>query len=208
MKKTVTLFAFVALIVFQAHAVKHTITYSGFNYSPATLTVHVGDTVTIQASVSHPILQVSKATWNANGTTGLSGGFMKTTKNYTMTVASQDTIWYICIDHVEYGMKGKIVVAALAGVEDTPGPAINVSFYPNPVSEKGTVKISGAEQASFTVGVFSISGQLQQDLSRSLTRIGGDQYATFDASTMPAGNYFVLATSGKSRMVKKFEVIR
>ena len=189
------------------HATKYNVALNGFAYSPTALTVHVGDTVTIGGSLSHPLLQVSKATWNANGTAALAGGFGPSTKNVTFTVTSQDTIYYICTAHVQFGMKGKIVVAGLAGIDNQVVPGLSVSLFPNPVSETGTVKFTGNPE-SVTVALFSIDGQLQKDLTPSVVKIGGESYVTFDASRMPAGNYFVLATDGRSKAVSKFEVIR
>ncbi len=53
----------------------HTITASGLIYSPDNISVSVGDTVVFNVTSAHPTLEVSQATWQANGTTALPGGF-------------------------------------------------------------------------------------------------------------------------------------
>lgn len=53
----------------------HTISESGFTFDPSDLTVHTGETVEFSTGSSHPVQEVSEATWNDNGITQLEGGF-------------------------------------------------------------------------------------------------------------------------------------
>jgi plastocyanin len=142
MKKLILLFTVIAAFTLNANATKRTISISGFTYSPAVLTANLGDTITISASNSHPLLQVSKATWVAKGTDPLSGGIPLSSKNYTFTLTKADTIYYICVAHVEFGMEGKIVVAQSSGVVPVQTENLSVSIFPNPVSSNGKIKIS------------------------------------------------------------------
>jgi plastocyanin len=208
MKKLFTLIAFFAALTIQVNATKHTISISGSTYSPALLTVHLGDTVTISGSIPHPLAQVSKATWNNNGATSLPGGFGPTTKSYTFTMSTSDTIYYVCTAHVDFGMKGRIVVGQFSGIDDLPSDRMTVSLYPNPVTATGTIKLGSIGTNPVSVRIFDITGQMEKDLSSSLINVDGDYYAQFDASRMTSGFHFALVSDGKSKVVKKFEVIR
>jgi len=110
MKRISTLICFLAVAAVSAFATDHTITTSGFSYSPVVLTVMVGDNVTIVASPNHPTTQVSLETWEASGTTPLAGGFGTNTTSFTFAITSVETIYYVCDNHVAGGMKGQIIV--------------------------------------------------------------------------------------------------
>ncbi|MCX6256625.1 MAG: putative Ig domain-containing protein, partial [Bacteroidia bacterium] len=80
------------------------------SYIPDLTVVNIGETVTIMASSLHPLVQVSSDTWNANLNDPLPGGFGVQTSDYTFTITSPDTIYFVCQHHVSAGMKGRIVV--------------------------------------------------------------------------------------------------
>ena len=58
MKKIYSYILFTILAV-SMKATSYTVSISGFAYSPSTLTVTVGDVVTISASGTHPLAEVS-----------------------------------------------------------------------------------------------------------------------------------------------------
>ncbi|MBL7916862.1 MAG: hypothetical protein JNM96_00600, partial [Bacteroidia bacterium] len=98
--KKIYSFLFAALLCVGANATSYTISVSGTSYSPNTLTVSIGDVVTIEASASHPLVQVDNTVWTANGTTSLSTGWGETTANHTFTITNTNTIYYVCKNHV------------------------------------------------------------------------------------------------------------
>ena len=112
------------IAAFAMNATSYTITTSGFSYSPSTLTVTVGDVVTISASGTHPLAEVSQTTWNANGTATLSTGFGNKTSSYTFTISSTNSIYYVCTNHVGSGMKGQITVSTV-GVKELMFPIVS-----------------------------------------------------------------------------------
>ncbi len=116
MKKIYTLL-FVCISLMSARATSYTISTSGTSYSPNTLTVSIGDVITIQASGTHPLAQVDQTTWNANGTATVSGGWGTKTADHTFTVISANSIYFVCTNHVGMGMKGQITVAA-SGIKE------------------------------------------------------------------------------------------
>ena len=85
MKSTFFSFIFASLFFLNTSAANFNITFVNLTYVPDNINVNVGDQVTIDASFTHPLQQVSQATWDANGTTPLSGGF-NSTSNFTFTI--------------------------------------------------------------------------------------------------------------------------
>lgn len=208
MKKLITLLVVFSALTLEVNATKHTVTTSGSSYSPTVLTVHVGDTVTISASNTHPLVQVSRSTWSTNGTSALAGGWGSTNKNYTFTVSTTDTIYYVCSAHVSFGMKGRVVVAQFSGINEVSTNQLDVTVYPNPVTSYGTVRLSSAGNNPVGVYVYSINGQLEKDLSTAQINMNGDSYYRFDASNMPAGNHLILVSDGHSKIARKIQVVR
>jgi plastocyanin len=92
-----------------APAQTFTITTVGFTFSPATLTISAGDTVNFSLPSDHDAVEVSKATWDANGTTS-NGGFSIPFGGGSHTFAQPGAYYYVCAAHASLGMKGTIIV--------------------------------------------------------------------------------------------------
>ncbi|MFA6128529.1 MAG: T9SS type A sorting domain-containing protein [Bacteroidales bacterium] len=208
MKKALLLFAVFTALTLQVNATKHTINISGSSYTPALTSALLGDTVTINASTFHPLVQVSKSTWTSNGNNALSGGFGTKTSSYSFVLGTVDTVYFVCSAHVQFGMKGRIAVAQSSGINDFNKNPLTLSLYPNPVAAQGTIKITVPGNQPLSVQVFSITGQLEKDLSSGLTYFDGSYYGEFDSSALPGGNHFVLVNDGHQKVVSRFEVIR
>lgn len=120
---------------------------SGYTFSPSTLAINTGDSVTFQLDNIHKPIEVSQATWNANGTTALSGGFSLPFGGGLLLPVSlpAGTHYYVCQVHAGMGMKGIITVTGVNGINEVNAPKINVSLYPIPVSNEATVKITAQE---------------------------------------------------------------
>ncbi|HLA99773.1 MAG TPA: plastocyanin/azurin family copper-binding protein, partial [Bacteroidota bacterium] len=107
------LFLFIALSVISAlpsQATTHTVTAVGFTFSPSSLTITAGDTVIFSISGIHNAVEVSQATWDANGTTPLGGGFSLPLGGGSVVLTVVGTHWYVCQPHASSGMKGIITV--------------------------------------------------------------------------------------------------
>jgi len=112
--------------VCQAHAsmgMKGTITVAGslwtisanntqLVFNPSNITITVGDYVQFVLGSIHNAVEVSQATWNANGTTALSGGFSVPFGGGMVTPANlpAGTHYFVCQAHASMGMKGIITV--------------------------------------------------------------------------------------------------
>ena len=208
MKKLFIFLAVIAALTLEVNATKHTVTISGTSYSPAVLSANIGDTITINASTFHPLVQVSKAIWNIDEVAELAGGWGTTSKNHTFKVSTSDTLYYVCANHASLGMKGRVIVARPAGINDLTAEKASVSVYPNPMTSTGTVKLSSFGSNMLSVQVFNIAGQLEKDLTSALTNLNGEYLAQFDAGTLSSGLHFILVSEGKNKVVRRFEVVR
>lgn len=195
-----------SIFSFGIKAASYTVTISGTSYSPNTLTVSVGDVVTIQASVAHPLAQVDQTTWNANGTATLSTGWGIKTSNYTFTVSSTNTIYYVCTAHVTLGMKGQIIVST-AGVNENALPIGNVSLYPNPAKNNLHVNFTISTATAVSVKIYDITGREIERLMNETNLQQGSYNYQFDLpSSLNAGNYFVEMATGNQKLTKKLIV--
>lgn len=184
-------------------ATSYTITTSGFSYSPATLTVTVGDVVTISASGSHPLAEVSQATWNAAGTATLSTGFGNKTSAYTFTITSANDIYYVCTNHVSMGMKGMITVSTV-GVKEVTDAVSNISLFPNPAKNQFSVKFNSTDNGNVSAKIYSICGQEIESLVMNKEFNSGVTTLNFDLQNrIPAGVYFVQLNYNSKKVTRK-----
>lgn len=183
MKKIITILACSLFITHGMFATKYTITISGFAYSPATVSALVGDTVSIAASTTHPLVQVDQTNWNNNTPTAMAGGWGTKTTTYTFVITTTGTIYYGCVNHMaSMGMKGQINVSSsgIKQITSTNGKAI---LYPNPaVNGEFSVKLTNST-ANGKVVLYNMEGRLLETytLTAGIAEI---------KSKLPMGSYF------------------
>lgn len=122
-----------------------TVTNTANTFTPATITITVGDTVNFVITTAHNAIEVSQATYNANGNTALSGGF-QTAFGGGMVLPAQlgvGTHYYVCTPHASMGMKGTIIVQ-------------NCSAPATPTAINGNATVCST--SSNTYSVTSVSG--------------------------------------------------
>ena len=155
-----TLFLF-GLFALNVQATDHTIVTQGLTYSPSTLNASIGDNITIVASGTHPTAEVSQATWNANGTAPLAGGFGTQTSSFTFTVETAGTIYYVCTSHVGSGMKGLINVLP-TGLDEAEMIA-GIEFGANPIKDNVVrFTLLNTDLIGATLELYSVDGKLLQ----------------------------------------------
>jgi len=186
-------------------AASYTVTVSGLTYAPAALTVTVGDVVTIIANGTHPLVEVSQTTWNANGTTPLGGGFGTKTSTFTFTISTANTIYYVCSNHASMGMKGQINVNAATGVTENSNVLSNLSVFPNPAKDnKFSVKFNTTENVNVTAKLYSVCGQEVEALVANKEFNAGVSTINIELqSNTPSGIYFLQLTYNSKKVVKK-----
>lgn len=202
MKKIYLLF-FIAVLSLGMKATSYTVSIAGTSYSPATLTVTIGDVVTIQANLNHPLVEVSQVSWNANSNTPSGTGFGTKTSNYTFTVSTTNTIYYMCQIHgPSMQMKGMITVST-TGINEKDMNSSNVVIFPNPAKDKFTVKLNSGDN-NMTVKLYSVCGQEIESLEFKKETISGVCTINVDLQNkVPAGVYFLQLTSSSKKVTKK-----
>ncbi|MGA3013464.1 MAG: T9SS type A sorting domain-containing protein [Bacteroidales bacterium] len=189
----ISLFVFLSLAGFST---KWTVVNSGFTFSPATLTVNTTDSIQFNLANIHNAIEVSQATWNADGNTPLPGGFSLPFGGGLLLASSlSDGIhYYVCSVHASMGMKGTITVESSAGIAENPGLK-KLSVYPNPANNSITISIgTDLIGSNFIIadqtGKFVTSGKL----ITGITTIPVDQ--------LSSGIYFFEVAGQKANTVK------
>lgn len=157
----VLVLALLSLAGSHSGAVTHTVVDAGFSFSPATLTINLGDTVVFQIAPSHNVVEVSQTTWNNNGNTS-NGGFTLAFGGGTLVIGMTGTYYYVCSPHASMGMKGQITVTqttigtgTLATASYCVGAVLQVPFTATGTFNAGntfTAQLSNAS-GSFAVPV-------------------------------------------------------
>lgn len=208
MKKNLLLCFTAALFTLHSFATNFNVTISGFAYTNNDLIVNVGDVVTIEAAPLHPLVQVSQATWNANGSTPLPGGFSSTT-NFVLTITAAmagTTIYYVCSNHVlSSGMKGKITVNLAASVRENSVRDFNFTVFPNPVTADSWINISTKKAGKISVTVFDMQGKIIKQMVNT-NLLAGEINLRFDAALLQKGNYVVMMRTTEGIMRKQILV--
>ena len=189
-----TLLAFCVAIPFSlplAFATQHQVQIQGFSYSPSVVSAVVGDTVVISGDFgSHPTVEVSEATWNADGSARLTGGFGSTSGNqFSVVLTTPGNRYYVCRPHVSLGMKGMLMVAPTS---------IKLSLavdmlYPNPATNQ--VMLPGLQTGNATI--VNANGQTVRNY---MLKPGQEQ---MNVSDLPNGTYLLQAANRVYRFVKE-----
>jgi plastocyanin len=100
-----------------------TVTTNGLTFSPSTVTVSVGDTVTWTGLDIHTVTQVDSSSSTTRTTNGFRSGNVGAVTNFSKTfdaatVGTATTFFYICEPHASSGMRGQVNV-----VTATPRPS-------------------------------------------------------------------------------------
>ena len=166
-------------ITFSSNVNAQTITTVGNTFVPDTVTCIVGDSIIFNLGATHNAVEVSQATYIANGTTS-NGGFniaFAATDTFVPTLAQ--TYYYVCQPHVGMGMKGVII-------------AIDVVLTSSPASGVGVPDGQITVAVNNGVGPYSY---IWQNLS---TGTGSapfdDPNAVFSFPPLVAGTYLVTTT--------------
>ncbi|QNA42820.1 cupredoxin domain-containing protein [Lacibacter sediminis] len=201
MKQLLVLFIMCGLFS-SLKAAQYNVNISGFSYSPATLTVNVGDVVIIQATNDHPLIQVSLANWNANNAVqdgfGSSSDF---TLNITAAMAGT-TIYYGCSAHFGSGMKGQINVNVVSGISENRIRPFNFTVYPNPVTADSWMNVSVKTAGKISITVYDLNGRVIRHLIDQQVK-AGEFTLPFPGNEMQKGTYIVQMRTAKERLEKQ-----
>jgi plastocyanin len=130
--KRITLVLFFAAMAITGFSKTWVVTSPGFTFSPATITIALGDSVRFQIDGIHSVVEVSVATWNNNNNTPLPG--FSTPFGGGLILPDQlteGTHFYVCMPHAGSGMKGMIIVENTTAIQDLSDTDF-LKVYPNP----------------------------------------------------------------------------
>lgn len=194
--KTIISSLVLVMITAVAFSVTRTISSSGSSFSPASLTITTGDDVTFNLETIHNAVEVSQATYNANGSTPLAGGFEVAFGggNVAASFLTVGTHYYVCQSHVSSGMKGTIIVQNTTGIEDSSLPP-GFSVYPNPAHT--SVTIYPEENSSGNkLYIADLAGRIVATIDPDRER------STVDISGLARGTYMIGLADRRKRSVK------
>jgi plastocyanin len=173
-----------------------TIVNSGFTFSPNVLTITLGDTVIFTLAGSHNAVEVSQATWLANGNTS-NGGFVVPFGGGQIIPNQVKTYYYVCQPHASSGMKGQIIVNNSTGIPDPVAEDGILRLTPNPVSSSVIIKTGLATGTPNQMKIYDLTGKSL--LARQNVNTGD----VLDVSTFRRGVYFIeLVSDGRKRVSK------
>ena len=198
--KRILLSILLASIGMSGFCTTHIVTTPGFVFSPATITIQLGDSVRFNIGGIHRVEEVSQATWNAENNTPLPG--FNTPFGGGLILPSQLTVgthWYVCVPHASSGIKGIIIVENTTGIKNQPtASAFNV--FPNPSNGTFQLEMETATNASnFQMDVINSEGRkvyaVRNLEQKSLNEI--------DLTAFGKGIYFVRVYDGSGFYSRK-----
>ncbi|MDP1803157.1 MAG: T9SS type A sorting domain-containing protein [Bacteroidota bacterium] len=207
--KKIYLLLLLVFVISGANATLYIIvpTVGGGAYTPSFVTVAVGDVVQFGNSTTYPCAQVSQATWLANGTTTLAGGFGVQTSSYSFTVtASTGTVYFVCTTKVaSNGTKGIVQLGTPSGLTTNYSILQNISLFPNPATDKINITVP-PELENVTLKLFALNGQeldvvAEKDLSNTT-----NSFSLNFSPMISTGVYFLEVVSGSERIYKKIVI--
>ncbi|HJX70981.1 MAG TPA: T9SS type A sorting domain-containing protein [Bacteroidales bacterium] len=166
----------------------------GLDFIPSGLTVLVGDKVVFNAGTTHPVLEVNKATWDANGSAALADGFDFPGGSGEIVFQSPGTRYYICTSHISSGMKGTIQVNQVTSLEDIGVRNKRLTVFPNPVTGSYMQIIYDAEkEIKSTIRLINLNGKPVKEIT-GFHFIRGKNDFTIETADIKPGFYFIEMT--------------
>jgi plastocyanin len=153
---------------------------SGNTFTPNDISICPGDVINFQTGPSNNAVEVSQATYNANGNTPLAGGFSVPLGGGTVNFPTIGVYYYVSIPNASLGMKGIIRVVAKPVFSQSPQTqtvcaGTNVNLF---------VTTTGATSYVWRRGTTTVQSGPSSTLS--LTNVTATQ----------AGSYTVIASNG------------
>jgi plastocyanin len=173
--RTLYVFAFAGSALFTSAQTPIT-TLNSNTFSPDVVTIQLGESVQFNIGSIHTATQVSEATWMANDSDPLSGGFNFSSGSHIYTPTEIGTIYYVCQPHANMGMKGRIIVETNTTITEVPTPQFRI--YPNPAVNEISIESSDAQELI----LIDVQGR---EVMKTMLK-GND---TVDVSSLPEGNY-------------------
>jgi plastocyanin len=200
-------FAFILFCSSQIFATTDTITYKDYSYSPATLSVKVGDTIVWDGAPNatnfnnHPLKDSSVP----NGAAHF--GPIETGVTFSYVITVPGVYSYRCENHYFLGMRGTFTATGEARVKQAANEILNVSNFPNPLVSKTVVHYTLSKPDNVEFRVFDLTGRILYHVSQGYQNIGSHE-VNFDASALPSGKYMYVIQSGEAILERQMIVVK
>jgi plastocyanin len=184
----------------------HIVVSSGMTFTPADLTIHVGDTVRWEnQSGFHNVV--------ADDGSFTNGPASSSAWTYDKVFTSVGNFQYYCVIHGSaggIGMSGIIRVISSTGIKDNavqPDRFIVEQNYPNPFNPTTTIRYALPQSGLVTVKVFNILGD---ELATLVNReeSAGSHEIQFDAANLTSGIYFYRIQAGNVIQTKRMLLLK
>lgn len=203
MKKAILLFGMSSLTVAVFSATVN-ITNSGFTFSPAAVTINLGDDVNFQLGGSHNAVEVSKTTFDSGGNAPLPGGFSLEFGGGIVTAdkLTVGTHYYVCSPHASLGMKGTITVLNTTGIAQNEQKD-GITVYPNPSSGNFQLRINNSRLSKeFDLEIFNVVGAKVY----SKSELAQQHVFSINAADLPKGTYILKLNDGEAAFYRKIVI--
>jgi plastocyanin len=196
------------IIVIPAFSVTHKITNSGNSFSPANISINVGDTVSFEISYYHNTVEVSKSTYDANDSVW-NKGFALPSGGGKHVFNTAGTYYYVCQPHASLGMKGIITVGVTSKITTESILSKNeMIVYPNPAKDFVNIKFNLLNNDNISVSLFDVTGrQIQKLISAQYLMGESDQTYSLNENIMP-GRYFIRMSTSNGSVTKPLIIIK
>lgn len=176
----------------------------GNTYSPASLSVNVGDVIEWTGNFDfHPLQSITVPSAAATFQK-LSGGVA--TFSYTVTVAGSYS--YQCNNHVQFGMTGSFTAASGAGVETPAETMLTMDpIYPNPANMEAMVHFALEQPAHVRLLVYDATGTLVLKAADQEME-SGFHMLTIDTKQLASGSYQYVLQAGDAVLRREMVVIK
>jgi len=166
---------------------------------PDNIAIVEGDSVMFTLESTHNVVEVSQATWVANGNTPLPGFSLPFGGGLLLSAQLTAGIhYYVCCPHASGGMKGIINVQSTSGISENQSV---VSVYPNPSSRMIQFELSGFQiDKSNSLHVYNLQGAKMYEAAVS------NEKFNVDLSNLSGGIYFVKIFDGEAILTKKIMI--
>lgn len=197
MRKILFTFSAVMFTISVIGQTTHTVTNSGFTFSPDTVTIDQGDIVNFTLGGTHNAVEVDQATWLANQPTS-NGGFSTPLGGGSVTFPNSGTFYYVCTNHVaSMGMKGVVIVLASNGIQENKN-RFSVSAFPTKIENFCNLKIEQEKAADVSVVIYDVTGACVKQLPVK-NYAAGVQYLSLDMAELRSGMYFITVFTNEQK---------
>ncbi|MBK9731657.1 MAG: T9SS type A sorting domain-containing protein [Chitinophagaceae bacterium] len=197
------LLTFATIIPSVATATTHIITVTNFQFSPDTLTVAGGDTITWQWESGFHTTTANGIPEGAEQWNELLDS-MHTSFTYIATVPG--TYHYISVPDLP-SMTGTFTIpGAEVGIDDVALSLVSFDLVSNLVHDEVFISYTVLANTSIDVALYNISGVRLQTLLHEKVTVGKYQSSFYFNQTFPAGMYFIRMQSGSSFTTRRMMI--